>query len=87
MLEKAAKCKTADELIALAKTEGFELTKNEAVAYLDELQNVELDEKALDKVAGGGCYPDCPKDYCFENGCLTDKQLKSLLLFITSYVL
>ncbi|MBQ7746257.1 MAG: Nif11 family protein [Spirochaetia bacterium] len=67
MLEKAAKCKTADELIALAKTEGFELTKNEAVAYLEELQNVELDEKALDKVAGGGCYPDCPKDYCFEN--------------------
>ena len=67
MLVKAAKCKTADELIALAKTEGFELTKNEAVAYLEELQNVELDEKALDKVAGGGCYPDCPKDYCFEN--------------------
>lgn len=67
MLEKAAKCKTADELIALAKKEGFELTKNEAEAYLEELQNVELDEKALDKVAGGGCYPDCPKDYCFEN--------------------
>ena len=67
MLEKAAKCKTADELIALAKKEGFELTKNEAVAYLDELQNVELDEKALDKVAGGGCYPDCKNDYCFEN--------------------
>ena len=67
MLVKAAKCKTADELIALAKTEGFELTKNEAVAYLEELQNVELDEKVLDKVAGGGCYPDCPKDYCFEN--------------------
>ena len=67
MLEKAAKCKTADELIALAKTEGFKLTKAEAEAYLNELQNVELDEKALDKVAGGGCYPDCPKDYCFEN--------------------
>ena len=67
MLEKAAKCKTADELIALAKSEGVDLTKNEAVAYLEEFQNVELDEKALDKVAGGGCYPDCPKDYCFEN--------------------
>ena len=67
MLEKAAKCKTADELIALAKTEGFELTKNEAVAYLEELQNVELDEKALDKVAGGGCYPYCKNDYCFKN--------------------
>ena len=67
MLEKAAKCKTADELIALAKPEGFELTKNEAVAYLEELQNVELDEKALDKVAGGGCYPYCKNDYCFKN--------------------
>ena len=67
MLEKAAKCKTADELIALAKKEGFKITKNEAEAYLNELQNVELDEKALDKVAGGSCYPDCPKDYCFEN--------------------
>ena len=67
MLAKAANCKTADELIALAKKEGFKITKNEAEAYLNELQNVELDEKALDKVAGGGCYPDCPKDYCFEN--------------------
>ena len=67
MLEKAMKCKTPEELIALTKTEGFEITKAEAEAYLDELQNVELDEKALDKVAGGGCYPDCPKDYCFEN--------------------
>ena len=67
MLEKALHCKTPEELIALAKIEGIEITKEQAEAYLDELQNVELDEKALDKVAGGGCYPDCPKDYCFEN--------------------
>ena len=53
MLEKAMKCQTADELIALAKTEGMEITKAEAEAYLDELQNVELDNAALDKVAGG----------------------------------
>ena len=56
MVEKAVKCETADELIALAKTEGVELTKAEAEAYLDELQNVELDNAALDKVAGGSCY-------------------------------
>ena len=67
MLEKAMKCNTVEDLIALAKTEDVDLTKEEAKAYLDELQNVELDEKALTKVAGGGCYPDCPKDYCFEN--------------------
>ena len=57
MLEKASQCETAEELITLAKTEGFEITKAEAEAYLTELDDCELDEKALDKVAGGGtCY-------------------------------
>ena len=58
MLEMALKCKTPEELIALAKTSGMEITKDEAEAYLDELQNVELDNAALDKVAGGNCYSD-----------------------------
>ena len=62
MLEKAIKCQTADELIALAKTEGMEITKAEAEAYLSELDNVELDSKVLDKVAGGtGRYDQCPE--------------------------
>ena len=57
MIEKAEQCKTADELVALAKTSGVTLTKEEAEAYLTELDDCELDEKALDKVAGGGtCY-------------------------------
>ena len=64
---KAMQCKTADELIALAKAGGYEITKEEAEAYMAELADVELDGKQLKKVAGGGCYPDCPKDYCFEN--------------------
>lgn len=62
MLAKAAQCETAEQLIALAKTEGFELTKNEAEAYLDELQNIELDINALDKVAGGSY--DCSNKNC-----------------------
>ena len=53
MLSKAAKCETAEELIALARTEGIEITKAEAEAYLAELDNIELDSKVLDKVAGG----------------------------------
>lgn len=61
MMEKAAKCETAEQLIALAKTEGFEITKAEAEAYLAELENCELDAADLDKVAGGtgnddGCW-------------------------------
>ena len=67
MLTAAMQCKDADELMALAKAEGFAITKDEAEAYMAELADVELDEKQLTKVAGGGCYPDCPKDYCFEN--------------------
>ena len=67
MVTAAMQCKSADELMALAKAEGFAITKDEAEAYLTELADVELDEKQLTKVAGGGCYPDCPKDYCFEN--------------------
>ena len=56
ILEKASHCKTAEELIALAKAEGFELTKEEAEAYMAEMDNMELDEDALDNVAGGMCY-------------------------------
>ena len=37
MIEKAMQCKTVDELIALAKTEGFEITNEEAEAYMAEL--------------------------------------------------
>ena len=59
---KAAQCKTADELMALAKAEGVELTKAEAEAYLAELADVELDNNALGKVAGGDCYHYCPPD-------------------------
>ena len=53
MLKRAAMCQTADELIALAKGNGIDITKEEAESYLDELENVELDKETLDKVAGG----------------------------------
>ena len=64
MIKKASQCKKVDELIALAKAEGFELTKEEAESYLAELANYELDSKALDKVAGGSCYEECPRYQC-----------------------
>ena len=59
---KAVQCRTADELMALAKAEGVELSKAEAEAYLAELADVELDNSALNKVAGGDCYHYCPPD-------------------------
>ena len=58
ILEEASHCKTADQLVALAKDNGVTLTKEEAEAYLAELENLELDSADLDKVAGGKrvCY-------------------------------
>ena len=58
MFLKAVQCKNADELIALAKTNGFELTQEEAKAYMAEIEDLELDEESLKKIAGGifECY-------------------------------
>ena len=61
MVEKAMQCKTADELVALAKTGGYELTVEEAEAYMAELADFELDKDALKNAAGGcsDCWMDC----------------------------
>ena len=51
-VEKAMSCKTAEELMALAKAQGIELTKEEAESYLAELEDFELDGDMLKRVAG-----------------------------------
>ena len=62
MLEKAMQCKTADELMELAKAEGYDITRDEAEAYFVELSDVELDSEKLKNIAGGVdiCYMQCP---------------------------
>ena len=52
-IAKAMSCKTAEELMELAKAEGIELTKEEAEAYMAELEDFELDEDTMKNVAGG----------------------------------
>ena len=53
MFAKAMQCNTAEELMAFAKTEGVDITKAEAQAYLDELSECELKDGDLKHVAGG----------------------------------
>ena len=58
MVQKAMKCETAEELLELAESEGYEMTKEEAEAYMEDLSDFELDEETL-KAASGGistCY-------------------------------
>ena len=50
--------------MALSKTNGYEITKGEAEAYMAELADVELDGKELKNIAGVYCYADCPDYEC-----------------------
>ena len=70
MIRKAMQCKDADELMALAKANGFDSTKDEAEAYMTEMADVELDGEELKTVAGGHDYFcwHCPTDFdCTKN--------------------
>ena len=58
LLAKAKNAKTPEELIALAKENGTEMTEEIAEAYYNLLhpQNGEVSDDELDNVAGGGCH-------------------------------
>ncbi|MBE8949607.1 MAG: hypothetical protein SR3Q1_03285 [Quinella sp. 3Q1] len=58
LIAKAMQCETPEQLVELAKSEGIELTLEEAQAYLAKMDDFELDSQQLQKVAGGWCS-DC----------------------------
>ena len=71
IIEKAMECQTAEELLELAKAKGIDLTKDEAEAYMAEMEDVELDEEMLSKAAGGKCPGftwECPSE-CPDKAC------------------
>ena len=60
-IQKAMACSSVEELMKVAKEEGYELTEDEAKAYFAEMEDFELDGDKLKDVAGGGfagsqCY-------------------------------
>ena len=80
MIEKAKEAKSAEELIALAKDNGVEMTADEAATYFAQLnpKSGELDDDELDAVAGGGCSDGrrvvdmggrCHSSFECKNGC------------------
>ena len=62
MIEKAKAAKSAEELLALAKENGVEMTADEAKTYFAQLSSKsgELNDDDLDAVAGGGCLDYAP---------------------------
>ena len=61
-IEKASACKSVAELQELAKSEGIELTDDEAETYFAELNNVHVSDEELDAAVSGGSL--IPKRHC-----------------------
>ena len=73
LLAKAKEAKTPEELLALAKENGMELTEAEAKTYFDLLhpQTGELSDDELDNVSGGACGTTY-YEACMANGYCSD---------------
>jgi predicted ribosomally synthesized peptide with nif11-like leader len=52
-IEKLEQTQSEDEVLALFKENGVELSQDELKAFVSESQKEELDEDSLDDVAGG----------------------------------
>ena len=65
MIAKAKEAKSVEELIALAKENGVELTEEDAKMYFEQLnaKKGELSDDELDAVAGGACAGDTLGDH------------------------
>ena len=63
MLQKAKECKTVEELLNLAKENGYPLTEKDATVKFNEWHKTgELADEELDNVSGGGCFSDAFED-------------------------
>ena len=54
ILAVAMNCKTANELVELAKSKGYEITQEQAEAYLEQFSSYKLTDKELEDVSGSG---------------------------------
>ena len=71
MLAAAMQCKTADELVELAKSKGYDITREQAEAYLEQSSSCELTDKELDDISGSSFGPlrRSPKSDRFRGTC------------------
>ena len=71
MIEKAKAAKSAEELLALAKENGVEMTADEAATYFAQLnpKSGELSDDDLDSVAGGACASNSTGRTVVTSGC------------------
>ncbi len=76
LVNKARKAESVEELLALAKENGIELTNEQAKEYFAQLNPTkgELSDDELEDVAGGGCFGE-EERYC--PNCQTRLELRA----------
>ena len=76
LVNKARKAESVEELLALAKENGIELTNEQAKEYFAQLNPTkgELSDDELEDVAGGGCFAE-EERYC--PNCQTRLELRA----------
>ncbi len=58
-IRKAMNCKTVDELLAYAKSEGIEFSREQAEEYIAQQGKRRLTDEELAQVVGGPDYTRC----------------------------
>ena len=71
-IRKAMTCKTVDELLALANSEGVELSREQAEEYIAQQGKRKLTNEEIAQVVGG-CPSDAPWPDCSNLDCPNDK--------------
>ena len=66
MIQKAKGAKSVKELFELAKTEGIDVTEDEARKYFEQINLPDLDDELLDMVLGGAIVSDPITNYNLE---------------------
>lgn len=68
LIQKAKECKSVDEIVALAKENGREITPEQAAGYFAELNPAsgEIADEELDGVAGGCGSSEPEPDHYFD---------------------
>ena len=76
LVNKARKAESVEDLLALAKENGIELTNEQAKEYFAQLNPTkgELSDDELEDVAGGGCFGE-EERYC--PNCQTRLELRA----------
>ncbi len=56
ILAKVVACESPEELMKMAMEQGIELTKEQAEAYIADMDSIDLDAEQLQQVAGGKAW-------------------------------